>query len=84
MLGLAVGVQLVPLAGPLLLSTDAWTYWSYGWIAIEGDGNPYVAPPSSRPDNPALPFMGAAWRDTTSVYGPVFTLASEPVARVAG
>ncbi len=81
--GLAVCVQLVPLAGPLLLSTDAWTYWSYGWLAIEGD-NPYLAPPSSRPDNPALPFMGAAWRDTTSVYGPVFTVASEPVARVAG
>ena len=78
---LAVVVQLGPLAGPLLLSTDAWTYWSYGWLASRGD-NPYVAPPSSRPDNPALPFTGAAWRDTTSVYGPAFTLASEPVARV--
>jgi alpha-1,6-mannosyltransferase len=28
--------------------------------------------------------MGAAWRETRSVYGPVFTLASEPVAAVAG
>ena len=38
----AVLVQLVPLGAPLLLSTDAWTYWSYGWIASEGGGNPYV------------------------------------------
>ena len=28
--------------------------------------------------------MGSAWLDTTSVYGPAFTMASEPVAVVAG
>jgi hypothetical protein len=28
--------------------------------------------------------MGSAWLDTTSVYGPVFTIASEPLAVVAG
>ena len=77
-------VQLVPLAAPLLLSTDAWTYWGYGWIAAEGGGNPYVDPPSAFPESPAAPYLGADWRDTTSVYGPAFTLVSEPVARIAG
>lgn len=80
---IALVIQLVPLAAPVLLSTDAWTYWSYGWIASEGD-NPYRTTPGERPANPALPHMGADWRDRTSVYGPVFTLASDPVARVAG
>jgi hypothetical protein len=80
----AAAVQLVPLASPLLLSTDAWTYWGYGWIASESDGNPYVDPPSAFPESPATPHLGADWRDTTSVYGPAFTLLSEPVARVAG
>ena len=80
----AAAVQLVPLAAPLLLSTDAWTYWGYGWIAAEGGGNPYVDPPSDFPESPAAPFLGAKWRDTTSVYGPAFTVVSEPVARVAG
>jgi Glycosyltransferase family 87 len=80
----AAAVQLVPLASPLLLSTDAWTYWGYGWIAGEGGGNPYVAPPSAFPESPAAPHLGADWRDTTSVYGPAFTLVSEPVARIAG
>ena len=28
--------------------------------------------------------MGSDWRDTTTVYGPAFTLASEPLAVVAG
>jgi hypothetical protein len=81
---LAAAIQLVPLAAPLLLSTDAWTYWSYGWIAARGDGNPYAEATQSFPANPALPYLGSAWMDTTSVYGPVFTLASEPVAVVAG
>lgn len=80
----AAAVQLVPLASPLLLSTDAWTYWGYGWIAAEGGGNPYVDPPSAFPESPAAPHLGADWRDTTSIYGPAFTLASEPVARIAG
>lgn len=82
-LALAVVIQLAPLAAPLLLSTDAWTYWAYGWTATQGD-SPYDEPPSSDPANPALGSMGADWRDTTSVYGPVFTLASQPVARLAG
>ncbi|HXH87795.1 MAG TPA: glycosyltransferase 87 family protein [Gaiellaceae bacterium] len=67
----------------MLLSTDAWTYWEYGAIGAAGD-NPYVDTPNEVPGNPGYPHAGAAWRDTTSVYGPAFTLGSEVVARVAG
>ena len=81
---LAAAIQLVPLAGPLLLSTDAWAYWGYGRIAAVHDGNPYVDPPNEFPDDPAYEHGGAAWRDTTSVYGPAFTLVSEAVALAAG
>jgi Glycosyltransferase family 87 len=81
---LAVAIQLVPLAAPLLLSTDAWTYWSYGRIAVEHDANPYRDAPDEFPDDPSFAYVGADWRDTTSVYGPAFTLASEPLAAVAG
>ena len=81
---LAVAIQLAPLGAPLLLSTDAWTYWSYGRIAAVDGGNPYRDPPDGFPDDPSLPHVGTAWRDTTTVYGPAFTLASEPLARAAG
>jgi alpha-1,6-mannosyltransferase len=81
---LAAAIQFVPVAAPLLLSTDAWSYWSYGWIGSSGGGNPYTEAPEQFPANPALPWMGSAWIDTTSVYGPAFTIASEPLARVAG
>ena len=81
---LGAAIQLAPLAAPLLLSTDAWAYWDYGRIAVVHDGNPYDDAPSDFPDDPAYPYVGSDWRDTTSVYGPAFTLASEPLARVAG
>ena len=84
MIVLAAAIQLVPLAAPLLLSTDAWTYWSYGWIGARSDGNPYSDPPANFPDNPAIDYMGSAWLGTTTVYGPAFTAASEPLAIVAG
>ena len=80
----AAVIQLLPLAGPLLLSTDAWTYWEYGRIAAVQGADPYVDPPREFPDDPAYEHAGADWRDTTSVYGPAFTLLSEGVALVSG
>lgn len=81
---LALLVQLVPLGAPLMLSSDAWTYWMYGRIAAVHDANPYEDPPSAFPEDPAYPWAGESWRDSTSVYAPGFTLASEPIALVAG
>ena len=80
----AIAIQAAPLAGPLLLSTDAWTYWEYGRIAAVHGGNPYVDTPSEFSTDPAYEHAGAAWRETTSVYGPAFTLLSELVALVSG
>lgn len=79
----AAAIQLLPLAGPLLLSTDAWTYWEYGEIAAAG-GNPYRETPNEVPTNPAFAHAGFDWRDTTSVYGPAFTVLSEGVAAASG
>jgi len=47
-------------------------------------GNPYSDEPSAFPSDPAYARMGANWRDTTTVYGPVFTLGSEGHAAVVG
>ena len=55
---LAAAIQLVPLAAPLLISTDAWTYWDYGRIAAVHDANPYRDPPADFPDDPAFPYVG--------------------------
>lgn len=83
-LAVCVLIQVAPLGGPVLLSTDAYTYWAYGRIgAVHGD-SPYEVPPSAFPGDPAYAVMGEDWRETTSVYGPGFTLLSEGHAAVAG
>ncbi len=81
---IAAAIQFAPLAAPLLLSTDAWTYWGYGRIATAHHANPYVDRPSAFASDVSFPHIGAAWRDKTSVYGPGFALASEPLAVLAG
>jgi hypothetical protein len=79
----AIAIQLLPLSAPLLGSTDAWSYWDYASIAATHGANPYAVKPSVYPRDAAYGHMGAAWHTTTSVYGPAFTLASEPVALAA-
>lgn len=81
---LGLAIQLAPLGAPLLLSTDAWTYWHYGRVASLAGGNPYRDAPRDFAGEPSYRYVGASWRDEGSVYGPAFTLASEPIARVAG
>jgi hypothetical protein len=83
-LAVAAAVQLAPLAAPVLLSTDAYTYWDYGRIGAVHSGNPYSDKPSAFPADPAYERMGEDWRDTTTVYGPGFTLASEAHAALVG
>jgi hypothetical protein len=81
---LALAIQLAPLAAPLLISTDAWTYWDYGRIAAVHGANPYVNNPDDFQGDPAFRWVGMGWWDTSSVYGPAFTLASEPLALADG
>jgi alpha-1,6-mannosyltransferase len=83
-LAVAAAVQLAPLPQPLLLSRDAYAYWAYGRIAAVDGGNPYRDAPNRYPNDPAYHAMSGAWHDRTSVYGPLFTLASEGGARAVG
>jgi len=70
---LACAIQLTPLAAPLLVSSDAWTYWSYARLH-----DPYTQTPSEDPVS--APHAGAAYVRETSAYGPAFSLVSKPVA----
>jgi hypothetical protein len=71
----AVAVQLAPLATPLLLSSDAFSYWAYAKV-----DNPYVDTPAQA--GTAARYAGRDWLGYTSVYGPAFSLAVEPTAAI--
>jgi hypothetical protein len=79
---LAAAIQLTPLAGPLLISRDVYSYWAYGRIVAIHDQNPYRSVPARFPHDPAT--RAASWRHQTSVYGPTFAFASAVVADAAG
>jgi hypothetical protein len=80
----AVAIQLIPLAGPLLLSRDVYAYWTYGRLFSAHDANPYAVPPSTYASDPGERQMAPAWQGTRSVYGPVFSAASAGLARATG
>jgi uncharacterized membrane protein len=81
---LVVAIQLVPLAGPLVLSRDAYSYWAYGRLVDDHAANPYRAAPTRYAADPAVLATAPGWRGTRSVYGPVFTEASAGLAAVSG
>jgi Glycosyltransferase family 87 len=63
---------------PPLLSHDVYSYVDYARLAVRHGLDPYVHAPDSAPADPAFPHV--AWTETTSAYGPLFTLATYPLA----
>jgi hypothetical protein len=76
------GAILVLVTGfavaPVLLSHDVYSYVDYARLGVEHGLDPYVEPPLAAPGDPA--YAGVTWTDTTSAYGPLFTLATYPLA----
>lgn len=63
---------------PPLLSHDVYSYVVYARLGVLHGLDPYVHAPAAAPGDPA--FAHVAWADTTSAYGPLFTLGSYPLA----
>jgi Glycosyltransferase family 87 len=63
---------------PPLLSHDVYSYVDYARLGALHGLDPYVRPPAAFPADPA--FAHVTWPHTTSAYGPLFTLATYPLA----
>jgi Glycosyltransferase family 87 len=63
---------------PVLLSHDVWSYVDYARLGARHGLDPYLARPDSVPSDPA--FAHVTWTEAKSVYGPLFTLATYPLA----
>ena len=66
------------LLAPPLLSQDAFSYLAYARLDALHGLDPYAAAPLDAPADPVLPFSGS--RSSPSVYGPLFTVLSVPLA----
>jgi hypothetical protein len=63
---------------PVLLSHDVYSYVDYARLGVRHGLDPYVHPPLAAPEDPA--FAQVTWTEATSAYGPLFTLATYPLA----
>jgi hypothetical protein len=63
---------------PVLLSHDVYSYVDYARLGVRHGLDPYVHPPLAAPDDPA--YAQVTWTEATSVYGPLFTLLTYPLA----
>jgi hypothetical protein len=63
---------------PPLLSHDVYSYIDYARLEVLHGLDPYAHAPESVPADPA--FSHVTWPETTSAYGPLFTLATYPLA----
>jgi alpha-1,6-mannosyltransferase len=63
---------------PPLLSHDVYSYVDYARLEVLHGLDPYVHAPASAPGDPA--FSQVTWTEATSAYGPLFTLATYPLA----
>jgi len=75
-----LGVALVAgfAVAPVVLSHDVYSYVDYARLGVVHGLNPYTHPPAAAPFDPA--YARVTWIDATSVYGPLFTLATYPLA----
>jgi hypothetical protein len=62
----------------VLLSHDVYSYVDYARLGVVHGLDPYVHQPLAAPTDPA--FSQVTWTEATSAYGPLFTLASYPLA----
>ncbi|HEY8501605.1 MAG TPA: glycosyltransferase family 87 protein [Solirubrobacterales bacterium] len=63
---------------PVLLSHDVYSYVDYARLGVRHGLDPYVHPPLAAPADPA--YAHVTWTEATSAYGPLFTLATYPLA----
>jgi hypothetical protein len=63
---------------PVLLSHDVYSYLDYARLGVVHGLDPYVHPPLAASADPA--FAKVTWSESTSAYGPLFTLATYPLA----
>lgn len=76
--GAIAGLHALFLLAPPLLSQDVFSYIAYARLGVEHDLVPYTHSPLDIPFDPVFGFAGS--KDAVSVYGPVFTLLTYPLA----
>jgi hypothetical protein len=76
--GTVVLLHVAFLLAPPILSRDVWLYIDVARLAAVHGIDPYIHGPAAAPHDPA--FVHTSWRYSVSAYGPLFTVATYPLA----
>jgi len=79
-IALVAALQLVVFVGPILLSTDVFSYIAYARMGVEHGVNPYLHGPAAIVGDPVYHYVGRDWKHVATAYGPLYTLLSYPLA----
>jgi alpha-1,6-mannosyltransferase len=73
-------LHAIIFAGPILLSTDVFSYIAYARMGVEHGLNPYLHGPIAISHDPIYRYVGQDWKHVATAYGPLYTLISYPLA----
>jgi alpha-1,6-mannosyltransferase len=78
--GAVLAAQVIFAVAPPLLSSDVFNYIGYARLDVVHHLNPYQHALDAAPSDAAFPYVG--WQHSTTAYGPLFTLATLPLAKL--
>lgn len=79
-IGLVGALNAIVLAGPILFSTDVFSYIAYARMGVLHGIDPYLHGPVAANADPIYRYVGNDWRKVATAYGPLYTLLSYPLA----
>jgi alpha-1,6-mannosyltransferase len=77
-IGTVVAAHIIFLLAPPLFSADVFGYIDYARLMVLHGLEPYLHGAADAARDPVVPYV--RWRDISTPYGPLFTLASAPAA----
>jgi hypothetical protein len=73
-------LAVVVCAGPVLFSTDVFSYIAYARMGMLHGLDPYLHGPIRIEGDPIFKYVGEDWLKVATAYGPMYTLISYPLA----
>jgi hypothetical protein len=77
-IALIAALHVLVFIGPVLLSTDVFSYIAYARMGVEHGLNPYTHGPIAITHDPIYHYVGHDWKKVETAYGPLYTLISYP------
>jgi hypothetical protein len=75
-------LAVIVCAGPILFSTDVFSYIAYARMGVLHGLDPYLHGPIRIEGDPIFKYVGEDWLKVATAYGPLYTLLSYPLAEL--